>query len=374
MPRQNRLLLVSPLPPPAGGVETWTAMITQALASDPTVSVSALNTVLRFRRQQDLSLHKRLIFGGAQAVADSYHFVRMVRKIRPDTVHINSSASLASLKDHVMLRYARHMGVRTVLHYHMGFLPLLAKRNNLHWKLVRANMRLADVTLVLGQAMAESLRQADPRLRVQAMPNPIELAHGHATNRLPDGRKEVRFVFIGKVNEEKGAYELWSAFQRLDRQACRLDIVGNNRTKAGVALALQLVANPDCHCTFHGELAREQTMRILRESDVLVLSSRMEGFPYVILEAMAEGKAIVATRVGAIPEMVGEGTESLCAVLVPPADAEALSAGMAKLIEQRSLVVALGENGHRRVRENYLLGTVIDKLKTIWFGASKPSA
>ena len=343
-------------------------MVTQILANDSTVRVANLNTVLRFRRQQDLSLHKRFIFGGAQALTDSFRFTQMVRKFCPDTVHINSSASLASLKDHVMLRYARYMGVRTVLHYHMGFLPHLAKRNNLHWKLVRANMRLADVTLVLGQTMAESLLQADPRLRVQAMPNPLELANGHAPSHLPKGRKEVRFVFIGKVNEEKGSYELWSAFQRLDRQACRLDIVGNNRTKAGQELALQLAANPDCNCTFHGELDREQTMQILRESDVLVLSSRMEGFPYVILEAMAEGKAIVATRVGAIPEMVGEGTESLCAVLVPPADAAALSAGMAKLIDQRTLMVALGENGHRRVQENYLLGTVINKLKLIWFG------
>ena len=66
---------------------------------------------------------------------------------------------------------------------------------------------------------------------------------------------------------------------------------------------------------------------LLSASDVFVLPSYTEGFPNVIIEAMAMGKPIIATSVGAIPEMLDEG----CGVVVPPKDADSLQKALQKV-------------------------------------------
>ena len=75
-------------------------------------------------------------------------------------------------------------------------------------------------------------------------------------------------------------------------------------------------------------------------SDVIVIPSRSEGLPNVLLEAMASGKPVVATRVGGIPEVLSDGVNGR---LVPPDDPVRLGDAMAALLADRQLRHALGE-------------------------------
>ena len=72
-----------------------------------------------------------------------------------------------------------------------------------------------------------------------------------------------------------------------------------------------------------GELPRDDVRSAMEDADIFVLPSRSEGFPYVLLEAMSMGLAVVATRVGAIPGML-DGPRGAVGELVPPGDAAAL--------------------------------------------------
>ena len=81
--------------------------------------------------------------------------------------------------------------------------------------------------------------------------------------------------------------------------------------------------------------------------DIFALSSDREGFPITILEAMACGLPVVATRVGGVEEEVEEGKT---AFLVPPANSEALAEAIAKLISSPSLRREMGKRGKERVK------------------------
>jgi glycosyltransferase involved in cell wall biosynthesis len=95
---------------------------------------------------------------------------------------------------------------------------------------------------------------------------------------------------------------------------------------------------------FAGE--RSDVPEIMHALDVLVLSSRWEGFPNVLMEAMAASCPVIATRVGGSPELVVDGESGL---LVPPEEAPALSSAMLRVLGDKELATALGQGGRHRV-------------------------
>lgn len=97
--------------------------------------------------------------------------------------------------------------------------------------------------------------------------------------------------------------------------------------------------------------------------DVFVLSSILEGFGIVLLEAMALGKPVVATRVGGIPEIVNHEQTGL---LVPPGDTVELGRALLSLLQDAQIRDVLGENGKQRVKDRFLLDHMLDGLSNIY--------
>jgi len=95
---------------------------------------------------------------------------------------------------------------------------------------------------------------------------------------------------------------------------------------------------------------RTDIARILSASDVVVLPSVAEAFGLVLAEAMAMEKAVVATRVGGIPEIIQDGVTG---VLVPPASPEALADAILSLLRDPFRRAQLGRAGRRRVEEAF---------------------
>jgi glycosyltransferase involved in cell wall biosynthesis len=115
------------------------------------------------------------------------------------------------------------------------------------------------------------------------------------------------------------------------------------------------------HCRFTG--ARPDVADLLAAVDVVVLPSLSEGLPFVLLEAMAVGKPVVATRVGGNPEVVEDGTTGL---LVPPGDADALGAALARLLDDSAAAAAMGGRGQARVRERFTVRAMIEALEALY--------
>ena len=114
-----------------------------------------------------------------------------------------------------------------------------------------------------------------------------------------------------------------------------------------------------------GEEPYEEIIKDMSQCDVFTLPSYTEGFPNVILEAMACGCAIVATDVGSIPEMLEEDGKRY-GIMVKPMDAEQLQNAIALMLEDHQLNEECRKNAKQRVIERYSMPQVWKQMTNMW--------
>lgn len=117
----------------------------------------------------------------------------------------------------------------------------------------------------------------------------------------------------------------------------------------------------------HGRIifagCRSDVADLVNAMDIFVLASVIEGFPNVLLEAMAMARPVVATRVGGIPELIDSGENGL---LVPSRDAEALAQGILSLIADRSRTVEMGAQGREKIKKNFNQERMVDQYEALY--------
>jgi glycosyltransferase involved in cell wall biosynthesis len=108
---------------------------------------------------------------------------------------------------------------------------------------------------------------------------------------------------------------------------------------------------------------RRDVPDLLSAMDILVLPSHTEGFGLALVEAMAAGLPVIATSVGALPEVVTEGENGL---LIPPRDAGALAGALERLLSDPALAQRLGANARTHVREHFSLDRLGQEINKIY--------
>jgi glycosyltransferase involved in cell wall biosynthesis len=177
--------------------------------------------------------------------------------------------------------------------------------------LARIALRGADVVLPVSEAMRSALEAAGSPKRTVVVPNVVDDRLFHL-----GGQREPGLLLTAGMlgeNEAKGIDYLLRAVAQVE--GIRLEIVGDGplrSTYEGLARDLGL-AN---RVHFSGFLPKPELAERMRSAELFVLASRFENNPCVVLEAMASGLPVVATRVGGLPELI----EKTSGILAEPRD------------------------------------------------------
>lgn len=200
--------------------------------------------------------------------------------------------------------------------------------------------RRADALITPSRAMASVLvsRLGLPAAKLSVVPNAIELGPP------PAGAGGDAVGSLSSLEPVKALDVLLEAFARLGRPQLRLLVFGTGPQAAALAArAAQL--GLDGRVSFPGFVPSRDALAQLR---VFAMPSVMENSPMALLEAMAAGVPAVASRVGGVPETAPDGT----AQLVPPGDAAALAAAIARLLDDRALARAQAAAARAHVEAN----------------------
>lgn len=283
---------------------------------------------------------------------------------RPTVLHLTSSYDAGWIRDSIFLAWAHWLGARTIVNLRGGdferFYRGLSPRRQL--SVLRALARCAAIIPITGESSA-FLRTLGLQ-RVHVIPNCVALGSLPARQPRPnDANTKWRWLFVGWIMPAKGIVELLEALRAVPD--AELTLIGPlvNQPETDMTVLLQTaLTDPSLagRLTHVPGVPMHEVRRRYTEHDIFVFPTHREGFPNVVLEAMEAGVPIVATRVGAIPEMVRDEKEAL---LVPPCDIEALVEAIRRLQCEPSLGDRLAEAARQRVEAEFGLEAVSE----LWF-------
>lgn len=196
--------------------------------------------------------------------------------------------------------------------------------------------------------------------RVIVLPNPVKIP---AQVPPRTGSDKVNFVFLGRIGERKGTFDLINAFASLPdapKTHARLTIAGDGEGEKARTLVKNLHLTN--YITILDWVNQKQRDALLAKADVFVLPSYNEGLPMALLEAMSWGLPVITTPVGGIPEVVIQSKNGL---LVNPGNIEQLSEAMHSLIKNESLRLSLGSAARQTVTP-FDVNTYCDRLTNIY--------
>ncbi len=175
----------------------------------------------------------------------------------------------------------------------------------------------SDYSISLGGVLTEILMKLGVK-RIIICPNGIE--HRYIQESRTKNEGELMFLFIGRNDKAKGFPMLLEAL-KLIKKAKNIRVIGplpENKIRPHLI-------------TYFGEIkSKDKIIEIIDSSDVLVVPSLSEGMPTVILEAMARGKAVIATDVGAVSDLVSEKN----GVLIEPGSIDELTGAIENMIDR----------------------------------------
>jgi len=303
---------------------------------------------------------------------------RAIRALRPDIIH---TRNLAALEVQLPAWLA---GVPVRLHGEHGRdLDDLDGRNRRHQRVRRFYSRFVDRYVTLSRDLAGYLTDT-----VGLAPERIEqIYNGVDTERFkpvalrpptagcpfaPEGHLLIGSV--GRMQGVKNPLSLAQAFVTLLKRRpewknqLRLVMAGDGPLRERVMQHLASAGVADC-CFVPGD--RSDIAAWMQGLDIFVLPSLAEGISNTVLEAMATGLPVLATRVGGNEELIRDGETGL---LVPAADDEALAAALERLVESAALRQQLGAQARLEVQARFSLSRMVADYGRLYDNAIRPAA
>jgi len=274
---------------------------------------------------------------------------RVIRDLQPEVIHAHSTFAGVVVRILRLLGWHR-AGVIYCPHgwsfdRHDGRLRALGYR-----VLERALAGLADrIVCISRHDYWQARRLGIPRHRLALACNGLPPAPApQAADTAPGPGPTLRLAFVGRLDRQKGVDVLLAALQRLDRPWHLVCAGAPVLDDADPGEATTAARAPPGTITYTGWLEAAEVSAILARCDAVVVPSRWEGFGLVAVEAMRQGRAVIASEVGGLGEIVVEGETG---ALVPPDDPAALAACLNGL--DLAALPAWGTAGARRYRAFY---------------------
>jgi len=236
---------------------------------------------------------------------------------------------------------------------------------------IRWTLEGCDRVIALSESWRVYILKIAPQTQVAVVPNGVEEEYFEAgalnIHRLSKGKKRLFYIGGGSWPRtiEKGFLDILAALRSNGlADECIL-------TAAGAIDPEMKCSTTDISLECPGIVGTKEKVSLFKETDIFVQPSHFENMPNVILEAMAAGVPIVATSVGAIPEMIEEPKGG---ILVPPEDVEALSAAIKQLVEDQEIRLKMGENNYRRAKQCYRLVSTTERWVNLIYEVGAPKA
>jgi glycosyltransferase involved in cell wall biosynthesis len=355
VPEAARILQVGPDPRAEGGMPA----VVRDLMASPLAARYPMEAVPTYVWQDMPATVRRF----------AWALVRLARRCRqpgPRLAHVHSAVRGSLYRKSVCVVWVRALGRPVILHVHAGAVDIDAfvaglgpvRRRAFAWAMARATRVLS-----VSRAGAERLAEHFGRRDVLVVPNAAPAVVAPPPGPLPAG-----LLYLGGFEDPaKGGADLVAVLAAVAAAAPGAPIV---LAGPGEPARVERGRIEEAGAHWAGWLDAEAKRRAFAAAGVVAFPSISEGLPVTLLEAMANGRAIVATRVGGMPEVLTDGAD---ARLVAPGDAPALVAAIVALLGDGRERDRLGAAARRRA-ERLNADEVSGRLEALYAELLDPMA
>jgi len=384
-PRRERpaVLMLGPAPPQIGGMVTSIGLL--------------MNSPLKTRYE----LHRCGVSYGARTAAE-FAAAEAARPVTPGTwpairrhvgalrdlahtlreqrielLHIHTCSYFSFYRNAADAAIARRLGCRVLLHIRGNRFDRFCRNSGpLARRFIRRTLERADGVIVLSQSWRDALAPYAGAARLHVVPNAFDptIVCDGAVPHMTNGRP-CRFVFLAALTQAKGLADLLEAARLARDQGAQFELqIAGPVVPAQQERWDRQVA--DGHLAdvvrFVGPVRGEEKTRFLAQADVLVHPSHSEGLPNTVLEGAAAGLPVIATTVGAVPEVFAslQATDvagrAVPLPLVAPHEPATLAAQIVRLAGDAGIRGLLAGAMCRHVRENFNVNLLAQRIGAIY--------
>lgn len=296
-----------------------------------------------------------------KAIISYFKFIYILVSTKIDIVHIHTSYNMSFYRKTAFFLIAKFFLKNIILHVHSGRFDSFCNKNKFNKYLVRMIFQHSKVIIALSNYWKDIFLNYSDNKNVKVIYNPINIEKYSST--LDKKSTEIIFVFMGVLNKAKGVYDLLDVIEKLiiKYKNIKFKLCGNGQLDEVRTIIKKKEMNEYIELT--GWIGEKEKIRTLRESDIFVLPSYIEGLPMSILEAMASGLPIISTNIGGIPEAVINGENGF---IIEAGDKESLYEKSLLLIGSEELRYKMGNANSKILKMKFSSELIASQLVEVY--------
>jgi glycosyltransferase involved in cell wall biosynthesis len=362
-----RILVSGHLPPPMGGIATYyQSLLNSSLPQRVDLCFVETSSQKRTQAQSGRFSFSNLV----SALSDCGRFTNAVIKHRPQLCHIATADGLSFGKHGVCVIIARLFGSRVLLHPHCGFSVLYTDQPRWWQWFFRTIIRMTNGVVTLSTEWNQ-LTAILPGSSVYFLPNGIDLsayrAVGLERRVVAKEPHHLKVLYLGYLGKAKGSFDLVEAAIRIsnDKLPVVFDLVGGDWAPGEVEQVKKQVdqAGLGNIVSLHPPVVGAQKIDYFREADIFIYPSYSEGMPIAVIEAMACGLPIIASRVGGLPDLVIDGING---ILVDAGSPDQLATAIKYLSTDPDLRIEMQLKSFQRAFDKFDIEKIVPRLIDIY--------
>lgn len=275
-------------------------------------------------------------------------------------IHFNSSHKLGLFKDLLILYlFFRKELSKTIVHIHFCGLNQTFLKNNILFKIQLHILKQFRNIIVLSRKFKNELVDCSiSEDKIQVLYNFHSLGSINSYNK--KNISSLHLLFLGSIDKRKGFLDLLNSLDGVNN--IELNVGGTFTDSSIEEETYNICKTHNLNVKFHGFVTGEAKELLFKISDILVLPSYGEGFPMVIVEALAYGLTIISTPVGAIQEIIKDGKNGF---LFNPGEINRLAQIINKLSQNTNLLIEISNN-NRSESNKYDFNNYLSSLVNIY--------
>jgi glycosyltransferase involved in cell wall biosynthesis len=284
---------------------------------------------------------------------------------KPDILVLELASKGSTYRKIAYAKVSKILGTPYIIHLHGGgYANFYASSSKFMRRRITDLFQEASGIVLLHEGQIPMMNEIVGELsnrRVAVIPNGVQVSRSISYKKPLPG-EPIRFAFLGNVSEEKGIPELLKALSLYTPRDIFLTLVGQITLDKQHTKFLKLCETKGL-ATAVGIKSKAEALEILSRSHILVLPSKIENFPNVILEAFSLGVPVMATAVGGIPALVRDGETGWLVPVNRP-----LESAIAEAIDTALRSRETFEDLSKRAYESALISYDIDVVAGIFLG------